>query len=330
MKSNKINYFIVGTFVIAMIVGLVGAVAMLTGYSGSTDTYYAVYRNITGVKFGTQVMYEGYPIGQVTEVTPTPDDQGMKFRVDLEVIEGWRIPADSQAQIAAPGLLAAVTISIAAGGSQSMLDPGAEVTSREAENIFTVVSSVADEVGRLSREDVRPLLKNLDKAVVSINNLLETDVQVLMSDLHALYADVGGRLPGIVKDMEVFSANIRDSSQKVRGFLSTENVQMLETVLVNVDGAATNLAQLSQGLEATRRKLDKVIESVDATVGENREDVRKSVAEMRYVAEAVSRHIDEINQNLDGAARNMYEFTRQIRQNPGLLISGTKPEQKSR
>ena len=30
-----------------------------------------------------------------------------------------------------------------------MLDPGAEVTSREAENIFTVVSSVADEVGRL-------------------------------------------------------------------------------------------------------------------------------------------------------------------------------------
>ena len=117
MKSNKINYFIVGTFVIAMIVGLVGAVAMLTGYSGSTDTYYAVYRNITGVKFGTQVMYEGYPIGQVTEVTPTPDDQGMKFRVDLEVIEGWRIPADSQAQIAAPGLLAAVTISIKAGES---------------------------------------------------------------------------------------------------------------------------------------------------------------------------------------------------------------------
>ena len=33
-----------------------------------------------------------------------------------------------------------------------------------------------------------------------------------------------------------------------------------------------------------------------------------------------------MNQNLEGAARNMYEFSRQIRQNPGLLLGGTPPE----
>jgi len=253
----------------------------------------------------------------------------MKFRVDFEVVEDWRIPNDSLAEIAAPGLLAAVTISIRAGASTTMLKPEEQVTSLEAENIFAMVSSVADEMSRLTHEDVRPLLKNLDKTVVAFGTPLETDVRVLMSNLHALYADVGARIPDIVKDLEVFTDNIRDSSHQVRSFLNAENVQMLEAVLVNVDGAATNLAQLSLGLEETRGQLDEVIKSVDGAVMENREDVRKSVTELRYVAEAVSRHIDAINQNLDGAVRNMYEFARQIRQNPSLLISGTKPEQKS-
>ena len=110
MRTSKINYFVVGLFVIAMIIGLVAAVALLTGRTGATDSYHAYYSNVTGVKFGTQVVYEGYPIGQVTEVTPEEKDGRMRFRVDFDVIEGWRIPDDSIAEIAAPGLLAAVTL----------------------------------------------------------------------------------------------------------------------------------------------------------------------------------------------------------------------------
>ena len=56
----------------------------LSGGSGATDGYHAMYRNVTGVKFGTQVLYEGYPIGQVEAVTPVPEGGGMRFRVDFE------------------------------------------------------------------------------------------------------------------------------------------------------------------------------------------------------------------------------------------------------
>ncbi|MBM3581855.1 MAG: MCE family protein, partial [Alphaproteobacteria bacterium] len=81
MKASRINYFAVGLFVIASIVGLVVAIAVLSGRTGATDPYYAIYRNVTGVKFGTQVMYEGYPIGQVETVTPVPEAGRMTFRV---------------------------------------------------------------------------------------------------------------------------------------------------------------------------------------------------------------------------------------------------------
>ena len=124
MRTSKINYFIVGLFVIVMIVGLVVSVALLTGRTGATDGYHAYYSNVTGVKFGTQVVYEGYPIGQVIEVVPEEQDGRMRFRVNFDVVQGWRIPDDSIVEIAAPGLLAAVTLAVNAGESATALDPG--------------------------------------------------------------------------------------------------------------------------------------------------------------------------------------------------------------
>ena len=40
MKSNRINYVIVGVFMLTMLAGLIGAVAMLTGRTGAADAYY--------------------------------------------------------------------------------------------------------------------------------------------------------------------------------------------------------------------------------------------------------------------------------------------------
>jgi len=36
-----------------------------------------------------------------------------------------------------------------------------------------------------------------------------------------------------------------------------------------------------------------------------------------------------VNQNVEGTARNMYEFSREIRKNPGLLLSGGSPQEKT-
>ena len=57
MKSDRINYIIVGGFVILMLAGIVTSVAMLSGRTGATDTYYTSYEDVTGLKFGSQVLY---------------------------------------------------------------------------------------------------------------------------------------------------------------------------------------------------------------------------------------------------------------------------------
>ena len=323
MRNAKINYFVVGVFVIAMVAGLVLAIATLSGRTGATDPYYAVYDNVTGVKFGTQVMYEGYPIGQVEAITPTAKDGRMEFRIDLSVRQGWKIPSDSVAEIAAPGLLSAITIAIAAGDSKTALVPGSQVKSRAASNIFAVMSSVAGDISDLAENSIKPLLLSLNQAVGG-------DGRLLLSDLRTITADLGQRIPRIADDIESFAAKVNRASDQASKLLSDSNRGKIEETIAFMDKSAVNLAQLTKDLNATRAEVDKLVVTMSDTVAANRTNLDGTLKDLRYVAESTARHIDSVNQNLEGTARNMFEFSRQIRRNPGLLLRGTTPDDKAK
>lgn len=310
MRNTKLNYVIVGSFVLAMLVSLIASVVMLTGRTGATDAYFATYDNVTGVKFGTQVMYEGYPIGQVEEVTPITEGARMSFKVDFSVVEGWRLPSDSIAKIAAPGLLSAITLSISAGESADALKPGSEIQGEENADMFAVVSQVAD--------DLRPLMKTINSTVGSFGKLLETDITDMVGD-------IAQRAPRIADNIEDFTDKINQSSDQLLALLTPQNREKIESMIGNLDVAATNFTELSSNL-------DGLVKEMDDLITDNKENIDKSMVDLRYVSDSVARHIDSMNQNMDAAARNLYEFSRQIRQNPGLLLGGTPPrdEAKSR
>jgi len=141
---------------------------------------------VTGIKFGTQVVYEGYPIGQVEDVVPEPSESGMLFRVDFSVKEGWRIPEDSVAEIAAPSLLAAFTISINAGESTTALEPGGEVQGREAANMFAVVAELAGQFSELAESRIKPLLDTIGNAFGTATDVMDGDGRVLVKELRTL------------------------------------------------------------------------------------------------------------------------------------------------
>jgi phospholipid/cholesterol/gamma-HCH transport system substrate-binding protein len=321
MRSSNINYLVVGVFVIGMVVALVISVALLTGRTGATDRYYSYYSNVTGVKFGTQVVYEGYPIGQVENVTPEEKDGRMRFRVDFGVLENWRIPTDSVVEIAAPGLLAAVTLSIHAGEAKDSLKLDSEVKSRERSDIFSVVSSVASDFGTLTETNVKPLLANVNRAVETINRIMEKEGENLFRDARKVTSDLGGvvgilaeKVPQITKNIEQFVDKMNKTSDEFQKLMTPANREKLEAAVVNLNKASSQLNVILKDVQELTHKEDG--------------DIRKTVAETRYIVESVSRHIDSINQNMEGAARNMYEFTRQIRQNPGLLLGSQAPEDK--
>jgi len=323
MRSSKINYLMVGLFVCLMIGALITSIAMLTGRTGAVDKYYTYYSNVTGIKFGTQVVYEGYPIGQLETITAEEKDGRMRFRIDFSVQKGWKIPKDSIVEIAAPGLLAAVTLAIGAGTVGESLKPGQPVISKERSDVFAVVSNVAGQLGNLMDTNIKPLLENVNKAVGTINKIIEkegaslfSDARKVTEDLSELVALMAKRVPVIADNIEQFSGKLNVTADEFQKLMTPETRTKIEAVI-------TSLNQTIQSMNALVTDVKKVVLSKDG-------DVRKSMAETRYIVESVSRHIDSINQNMDGAARNMYEFSRQIRQNPGLLLGGQPPEDKSK
>ena len=330
MRSSKINYLIVGLFVLAMIGALVTTVAMLTGRTGAVDNYYTYYANVTGIKFGTQVVYEGYPIGQVEQVTPEEKDGRMQFRVDFSVIEGWRIPKDSVGEIAAPGLLAAVTISIKAGNDKVPLNPGEMIISKERSDVFAVVSSVAGQLGDLTENNIKPLLTNVNTAVQSINRIIEKegvtlfrDARIVTNDLAALVGLMAARVPKIADEIEEFTSKMNATADQFQKLMTTANREKMENAISNLDAASAKV-------DAMLDSMNTLVEDIGKLVTHKEGDVKKVLSETRYIVESVSRHIDSITQNMEGAARNMYEFTRQIRQNPSLLLGSEPPEDKSK
>lgn len=127
MKRDNINYLLVGVATLAAFGLLLATLFAITGRGGATTGYHAYFNNVTGLRFGAPVLYQGFRIGQVQDIIPDRS-QGMRYRVELVVRKDWQIPSDSIAQLQASGLLADVRIAIQGGESTAMLPPGAEVT----------------------------------------------------------------------------------------------------------------------------------------------------------------------------------------------------------
>ncbi len=301
MYKQRVNYIIIGVFVTAMLVAGAAGVAMLTGRTGPTEHYFVVLDNVSDVKYGTQVRYEGYAIGQVEGITPIIDGPGMKFRVDVTIRRGWRIPSDSVAQVGNSNLLAAKTLDIAGGESQTAVEVGQQIAAKPAVDMIAAIMETANEFTSLSRERITPLLETLQ----SLAETIENDA------------------PRISRELIAFAEGLNETLVPVREILSDENVQAVNNIIRNVEETAVTVNGFSRDLTDTMVKVDNLATNLDELIENNKDNVDQSLKDIRYTLSAISSTVDSIVHNLDGTARNMNEFSRLIRNNPGLLLDSS-------
>ena len=313
MRRDSINYMVVGTFVLVIFVLLLGMLYKITGRSGPTDSYFVTYSNVEGIKYGTPVLYEGYQIGQVDNLEPVREAAGTNFRLELAVTKGWQIPDDSVAKVVKSGLLSAVAIDIKEGKSTQALAVQSELKGEGATDIFAAVNDVAADIRALTRESLRPLLDNLNEKV----NVLTADVRGLVDD---------SMRPLLDNDAKELLHKLNKSADNLSKVLNEENRENLGRIISNLGEASGELNGLMQRVETSRAALDKLLGDLDNVVGDNDEDVRAIVKDLQKSLYVVSQHIDAVAHNMEGSSRNINEFTRQIRENPALLIRGSPQE----
>jgi phospholipid/cholesterol/gamma-HCH transport system substrate-binding protein len=304
VKRDSVNYVLVGAVVAAAFVVLLVALAMITGRSGVSTEYFTHYSNVTGLRYGAPVFYEGYRIGQVGAITPERDagsagERHTRYKIALSVRRDWPIPNDSLAHLTSTGLLADVAIGISEGKSKDAAAPGSELKGVENADIFTAVNELAGQLTELTRDQIAPLIKNLSQHVDSIASVIDKNT------------------PELVEQSKTLLHRLNAASDSINDVLRPENRAAIAATLGNA-------RMLSHDLLATQNQLRDSLEQLDSMLRENRPGVRDAVSDLRATLSALSARIDSITQHLAIASRNFDEFSHEIRKHPNALLLSPK------
>jgi phospholipid/cholesterol/gamma-HCH transport system substrate-binding protein len=301
VKRDHVNYVLVGTVVLAAFVVLLFALVMITGRSGSSTDYFVYYNNVTGLRYGAPVFYQGYRIGQVSAIDPERGEKGTRYKIDLSVRKDWPIPNDSVARLQSSGLLADVSIGIREGIGKQALASGAELKGEEGADIFGAMNELAGEVTTLTRTQISPLIRTLSERVDSITG------------------EVNKNTPEIIDQTRQLLKRMNTASDSLNDLLKPENREAVAAILGEVKG-------LSKDLRSTKAALDGALNDLSAMTKESRPLVSASLTDLQSVMGTLSGRIDAIVHHLDSASRNVDEFSREIRKNPHRLLVAPKAD----
>lgn len=301
MKRDNVNYVMVGLVVLVALAALLVTLALITGRTGAAVEYHTYYDNVTGLSPGAPIFYEGYRVGQVSEIEPERG-QRTRYRVELAVRKDWPIPNDSVARLVSSGLLADVSIGIREGVSTSMLEPGSEIASAGAADIFMAMNDLAGELTLLTRERLRPLVDTLSLRLDSISNTLDES------------------MPALVEDTRTLLASLNRSANALEQTLGPENRQAIGATLDNV-------REVTAELKLTRERADALLLSLDGAVDENRPEIRRAITDLGHTVGAIAQRIEAITHHLESSSRNLDEFSREIRRNPNRLLFTPPPDE---
>lgn len=326
MRNYFVNYTAVGVFVAAMIIALIWTLAQISGRTGPTDSYSIVMDAVTDIDYGTLVRYQGFKVGQVERIEPEWKDGKYVFRVMVSLEQGWKVPADSVARISASSFLAAKTVEIAGGKSDQLVAAGGEIIGGTPADAFSLMAQVAGQIGDLADGSLKPLIQDVDDIIKRIGSNTDQNLDELFKSLQAIAADVHEKTPKITADISTFTTQMNATLLQADKLVDDRNVESVRTILANIEKASAQAQGAAEDIKAVSAKVQTLIDQLNAMVGDNRKNIDKSIANLEYILRSVSQNIDSITRNIDGTARNMSEFSRLIRQNPGLLLNGGPPE----
>ena len=321
MRPDKLAYFLVGLFVIVAIAGLVVVLAILGGRGADTVHYHTEYENVAGLKFGTPVYFEGFRAGQIERISPIAGGTRTIFEVEISVLEELRIPSDSEVQIVQPNLLSGRALSIAAGNAKTDIEPEGEIPPGETAGLAALPGLVG--AGNELIRNASVLMTEATAAVAQINQFVTHDLGRIASRYEELPVSLRGNIDAVTADLRRTIDNFDAIALRANKLISQDTAD-------RIDQTVENFATLSGRLEETSRDLSTISDNVTVITGQlrtmivdNETDIEGTIVDLRYTMETIANRIDAMTYNLEGTSQNMYEFSRQIRLNPGLLLGGS-------
>jgi phospholipid/cholesterol/gamma-HCH transport system substrate-binding protein len=311
MDSKK-EQAVVGLFVIIVVILLVVTIFMMSGrISGGDVTYRAYFKNAGGLEPGSQVRYAGGPsVGHVDKVRPDPRDS-TRMEVEFAVRPDTPVKTDSTARITSTTPLGDNFLEIRSEDAAApKAAAGATLKSIEYSS-FADIASMISELG-----------PNANDLIANLNDRTE-QLQVTLDRVNDLLNDRN-------------RSNISGTLANLNGMLDEDRSNIRGT-LTHLNDSSAKFSPLIDDFRKTAAQAQDTLSHLDATISEDRPDLKKSIAEMQRVLASAqdlteqlnrtlggnSENLDEILDSLRRATENLNEFTDTIKTRPYTLLRST-------
>ena len=259
--QSKINYLLVGLFVIILGSALLGAAAWLL-FRGENKTYdlYRVYFNesVAGLNPKATVRYRGVQIGEVRSIRldPKKPDQ---VDVVLAIERGTPIRRDTIATLSTRGLTGVASVELS-GGAQGLPLEKAE------DQDLPVIQAGPSLVTRLD-DAFSSILTNVDHLSQRLERLLSDDNQTAITEtlqhLNTISGTIAGRADSISKtlaNLEALSATLASRAERF-GRALDQAAKELE----NTSGLTNQMKATLQDAQSSVQSVRKAADSFQQT-----------------------------------------------------------------
>ncbi len=280
--------------VVLLVVVLLGLAAVLTVAVTPDDTrkVTAHFPRAVSVYDGTQVRILGVKVGEVTAVIP----EGNSVRVEMEYDAKYDVPADAQAVIVTPTLVADRFVqltpvytsgpTLADGAEIELPDTGVPV---ELDRIYASLQTLTQALGPNGVNADGTLDHFLKTARRAFEGQGQRGNEMLreLSAAVETFGDGAGPLFETVTHLAAFTTTLADNDEMVRAFMR------------DLAAVSRTLAAESDELQQAVAAVADAVGSVEGFVRDNRDGLAKNIRSLTTVMAA----IDSERENLDTALR---------------------------
>lgn len=300
----KVNYVVVGVFVLALGTALIAGVLWLSSgsvYRKAYDTYQVYMReSVTGLSLDAPVRYRGVEVGRVRKIALAPQDVEQVL-LTLDIERGTPVKEDTIAVLRVQGLTGIANIELTGGRRDS---PSLTAQPGEA---YPVIRTAPSLMVRLDTA-VTVLLTNLNRTSQNLNAVMDEQNR-----------DVIKR---VLADVETLTRTIAARSGEIdRGLVSTSRaLESAAQVTAELPRLIEQMQRSAQALEKMSNEVASAGASAAQTLDTTRGDVRQFTAETLPDVHLLVAELRELTGSLKRVAD-------QLDRSPSVLLFG-KPAQK--
>ena len=299
--DTKVNFTIVGLFIVVLTAVLIGLIVWLTALKNAEqyNTYIVyVHEEVSGLSVQAAVRYNGVTVGYVSDITLNPKDP-QQVILELKIQQGTPITTSTIATFSAQGITGIDYI-----GLKALTAEAPPLKAKPGEK-YPVIPSEPSLLVKLSTalQEITTTVKNLS---ISINQIFDTENRLAISEslqniskVTATLAQNTQNYDATMAAAKTFMQNGAKASQQL-----PEIMTQLEQMLTAVKHLATNFSAAGESATLTMRDTQVAVQSVSQ--------------QLLPSAQALLTRLANTAINLQG-------FTFELERNPSILIRGKYP-----